>query len=124
MNDIAAPDRPSLAPESASPPENALEIAGLTKVYARSGSRGGAGASPQKALDNVTLSVRRGELFGLLGPNGAGKSTLINILGGLVNKTAGHVRIWGLDLDTEARDCRSAIGIVPQELNLDPFFTP
>jgi ABC-2 type transport system ATP-binding protein len=112
----------SRAPEPL--PGNALEIQGLSKVYARSGNRGGASTAPKQALDNVTLTVRRGELFGLLGPNGAGKSTLINILAGLVNKTAGRVRIWDRDIDTEARACRAAIGIVPQELNVDPFFTP
>jgi ABC-2 type transport system ATP-binding protein len=115
-------DRPASVHGAA--PDNALEIEGLTKVYARSGSRGGTGTAPKKALDNVSLTVRRGELFGLLGPNGAGKSTLINILAGLVNKTSGKVRIWDLDLDTDTRACRSAIGIVPQELNIDPFFTP
>lgn len=100
-------------------PRNALEIAGLTKVYA---SRG---AMPAKtALDRVDLEVPRGEIFGLLGPNGAGKSTLINILAGLVNKTGGTARIWGIDIDTDPRASRAAIGIVPQELNLDAFFTP
>ncbi len=101
-------------PNAAAPPENALEIQGLTKVYA-----GG-----KTALDAVTLNVPRGIVFGLLGPNGAGKSTLINILAGLVNKTAGNARIWGIDIDASARDARGAIGVVPQELNIDPFFTP
>jgi ABC-2 type transport system ATP-binding protein len=96
------------------PPDNALEIRGLTKVYA-----GG-----KKALDNVTLDVPRGMIFGLLGPNGAGKSTLINILAGLVNKTAGTAKVWGIDIDKDARAARGAIGIVPQEINFDPFFTP
>jgi ABC-2 type transport system ATP-binding protein len=95
-------------------PELAVEIAGLSKVYS-----GG-----KKALDNVSLTIKRGELFGLLGPNGAGKSTLINILAGLVNKTAGQVRIWDLDVDRDSRGSRGAIGIVPQELHIDPFFTP
>lgn len=100
-------------------PRNALEIAGLTKVYAPRG------AMPAKtALDRVDLAVPRGEIFGLLGPNGAGKSTLINILAGLVNKTGGTARIWGIDIDTDPRASRGAIGIVPQELNLDAFFTP
>ena len=97
----------------------AVAIQGLTKVYARQG-RG----SSKHALDNVSLTIRRGEIFGLLGPNGAGKSTLINILAGLVNKTAGTVAIWGLDIDREPRASRGAIGVVPQELNIDPFFTP
>jgi ABC-2 type transport system ATP-binding protein len=100
-------------------PRNALEIAGLTKVYAPRGSM------PAKtALDRVDLEVPRGEIFGLLGPNGAGKSTLINILAGLVNKTGGTARIWGIDIDIDPRASRGAIGIVPQELNLDAFFTP
>jgi ABC-2 type transport system ATP-binding protein len=76
------------------------------------------------ALDHVTLAIPRGSFFGLLGPNGAGKSTLINILAGLVTKTAGTARIWGFDTVTEQRRARSAIGVVPQELNLDPFFSP
>jgi ABC-2 type transport system ATP-binding protein len=100
-------------------PRNALEIAGLTKVYAPRGPM------PAKtALDRVDLVVPRGEIFGLLGPNGAGKSTLINILAGLVNKTGGTARIWGIDIDADPRASRAAIGIVPQELNLDAFFTP
>jgi ABC-2 type transport system ATP-binding protein len=102
------------APMSPLPPENALELRGLTKVYA-----GG-----KKALDNVSLNVPRGMIFGLLGPNGAGKSTLINILAGLVNKTAGSAKVWGIDIDVDARAARGAIGIVPQEINFDPFFTP
>lgn len=101
-------------PNHPAPPENALEIRGLTKIYA-----GG-----KTALDNVTLDVPRGLVFGLLGPNGAGKSTLINILAGLVNKTSGSAKIWGIDIDRAPRDSRGAIGVVPQELNIDPFFTP
>ena len=100
-------------------PDHALEIEGLSKTYRASGSMG-----PKLALDRVSLKVARGELFGLLGPNGAGKSTLINILAGLVNKSAGRARIWGIDLDADPRRCRAAIGVVPQELNIDPFFTP
>jgi len=100
-------------------PEFALEVEDLVKVYARS-----AKAPPKRALDGVSLQVRRGELFGLLGPNGAGKSTLINILAGLVNKTSGTARIWGIDIAADPRNARGAIGIVPQELNLDAFFTP
>jgi ABC-2 type transport system ATP-binding protein len=100
-------------------PANALEIEGLTKIYAPRGSM------PAKtALDRVDLVVPRGEIFGLLGPNGAGKSTLINILAGLVNKTGGRARIWDIDIDVDPRGSRGAIGIVPQELNLDAFFTP
>ncbi len=100
-------------------PANALEIQGLTKIYAARGNM------PAKtALDGVDLVVPRGEIFGLLGPNGAGKSTLINILAGLVNKTGGKARIWDIDIDVDPRGSRGAIGIVPQELNLDAFFTP
>lgn len=100
-------------------PDNAIEVAGLTKHYAASGRTAG-----QLALDNVDLTVPRGSLFGLLGPNGAGKSTLINILAGLVIKTSGTAKVWGIDIDVDARNAKSAIGVVPQELNIDPFFTP
>ncbi|MGB1027780.1 MAG: ABC transporter ATP-binding protein, partial [Rhodospirillaceae bacterium] len=95
-------------------PDNAIEITGLTKTY-----KGG-----KLALDDVSLTVPRGAFFALLGPNGAGKSTLINIMAGLVRKSAGSVKIWGNDIDDDPRNARCAIGIVPQELNLDPFFTP
>lgn len=100
-------------------PALAVEVRGLTKIYK---TRGGAAARP--ALDKVDLEIPRGSIFGLLGPNGAGKSTLINILAGLVVKTAGTARIWDIDIDRQPRNARAAIGIVPQELNLDPFFTP
>lgn len=100
-------------------PENALDITGLRKTYAATPR------SPAKeALMGVDLTVPRGSIFGLLGPNGAGKSTLINILAGLVRKSAGSVRIWGFDQDENPRQSRAAIGIMPQEPNLDPFFTP
>lgn len=98
-------------------PDYAVEVRGLTKRYA-----GADTARP--ALDAVDLAIPRGSLFGLLGPNGAGKSTLINILAGLVVKTAGKASIWGIDIDRDARNARAAIGVVPQELNIDPFFTP
>ncbi|MBN4016635.1 ABC transporter ATP-binding protein [Rhodospirillaceae bacterium AH-315-P19] len=94
--------------------ENAIEIRGLKKVY-----RGGV-----CALEDFDLTIPRGSFFGLLGPNGAGKSTLINILAGLAIKTAGTVNIWGYDIDGEPRRTRAAIGVVPQELNIDPFLTP
>jgi len=94
--------------------QNAIEIEGLSKVY-----QGG-----KQALDDVTLTVPRGQIFGLLGPNGAGKSTLINILAGLVNKTSGHASIWGFDIDTNPRNAKNSIGIVNQEIMFDPFFTP
>ena len=97
----------------------AIAIAGLRKTY--SGRRGGAA---KEALKGVDLAIRPGELFGLLGPNGAGKSTLINILAGLVIKTAGSAAVCGFDIDRNPRMVRSAIGIVPQELSIDPFFTP
>lgn len=98
---------------------NAIEVRGLAKTYAASGK------SPAKeALKGIDLDIPRGSVFGLLGPNGAGKSTLINILAGLVVKSAGQVSIWGFDQDRNPRQSRAAIGVMPQELNLDPFFTP
>jgi ABC-2 type transport system ATP-binding protein len=100
-------------------PVNAVEIRGLTKTY-----RGSRMMPPKTALDHVDLDIPRGTLFGLLGPNGAGKSTLINIMAGLVTKTSGTVRIWDIDIDRDPRQARAAIGVVPQELNLDAFFTP
>lgn len=101
-------------PNSAIMSDAAIEIDGVCKTY-----RGG-----KQALDDVSFTVPRGSIFGLLGPNGAGKSTLINILAGLVNKTAGTARVWGFDIDRQARDARRAIGIVNQEILFDPFFTP
>ena len=100
-------------------PDNAVEIVELHKTY-----RGVNGQADKVALGKVDLDIPRGSFFGLLGPNGAGKSTLINILAGLTNKTSGTVRIWGYDIDTDTRATRSAIGVVPQELNIEPFFTP
>jgi len=76
------------------------------------------------ALKDINLEVNKGEIFGLLGPNGAGKSTFINILAGTVIKTHGKVTVWNFDLDINPREVRSSIGIVPQETNLDPFFSP
>jgi ABC-2 type transport system ATP-binding protein len=99
--------------------ENAIEIEGLRKTYAAQGRE-----PPKEALKSVDLAIPAGSIFGLLGPNGAGKSTLINILAGLVVKTAGRVRIWGFDQDVNPRHSRAAIGVMPQELNMDPFFTP
>lgn len=99
--------------------ENAIEIRSLRKTYAAT-----ARAPAKEALKGIDLDVQRGAIFGLLGPNGAGKSTLINILAGLVVKSAGSVRIWGFDQDENPRQSRAAIGIMPQEPNLDPFFTP
>jgi len=99
--------------------DNAIEIAGLQKTYAATKK-----AEAKVALKGIDLAIPRGSIFGLLGPNGAGKSTLINILAGLVTKSAGTVNIWGFDQDKNPRQSRAAIGIMPQEPNLDPFFTP
>lgn len=98
---------------------DAIQITGLKKTYA------GSNKQPAKeALRGIDLTVPSGSVFGLLGPNGAGKSTLINILAGLVTKSSGNVTIWGWDQDVNPRQSRAAIGVMPQELNLDPFFTP
>ena len=97
----------------------AIRIENLVKRYAGIG-----GAEGKLALDGVSFDVPQGEIFGLLGPNGAGKSTLINILAGLVRKTSGAVDIWGFDIDTNPRNAKRSIGIVPQEIVFDPFFTP
>ena len=110
---------PLAGPTAATLPDAAVEVRNLFKVYA--GSRR---TAPKEALKGVDLTIPRGSLFGLLGPNGAGKSTLINILAGLVNKTSGDARIWGYDTAAQARMARASIGVVPQELNIDPFFTP
>lgn len=100
-------------------PENAIEIEGLSKTY---------GAQPGQpavvALKSVDLIIPRGSFFGILGPNGAGKSTLINILAGLVKKTQGRARIWGFDIDRNPRNAKVSIGVVPQEIYIDAFFTP
>jgi len=96
----------------------AIRIESLSKIYAAKG------AEPKRALDNVSFDVPRGQIFGLLGPNGAGKSTLINILAGLVVKTGGKVTIWGFDIDQHPRNAKRSIGVVPQEIIFDPFFTP
>lgn len=98
---------------------NAIEITGLRKTYRAQGT-----AAPKEALKGVDLSIPKGSIFGLLGPNGAGKSTLINIMAGLVIKSSGNVKIWGFDQDVNPRQSRAAIGVMPQELNLDPFFSP
>ncbi|MEA3538357.1 MAG: ABC transporter ATP-binding protein [Pseudomonadota bacterium] len=92
----------------------AIEIRDLEKTY----------SDGKRALKGVSFDVPRGQIFGLLGPNGAGKSTLINILAGLVNKTGGIARIWGFDIDEDRRNAKRAIGIVPQEILFDAFFTP
>lgn len=99
--------------------KNAIDIKGLRKVY-----QGRGGAEDKVALTGIDLEIPRGSMFGLLGPNGAGKSTTINILAGLVNKTEGSASIWGFDIDQNPRNARANIGIVPQELMFDAFFTP
>ena len=99
--------------------DNAIEIHGLKKTYGATGR-----AAAKEALKGIDLTIPRGSIFGLLGPNGAGKSTLINILAGLVVKSAGSVKIWGFDQDENPRQSRAAIGVMPQEPHLDPFFTP
>ena len=100
-------------------PDYAIEARNVVKTYAATKT------TPQmQALKGIDLLVPRGSVFGLLGPNGAGKSTFINILAGLVRKTSGTVKIWGRDIDERPRDARAAIGVVPQEIAADPFFTP
>jgi len=96
----------------------AIRIHELSKTYASKGS------DSRRALDEVSFDVPRGQIFGLLGPNGAGKSTLINILAGLVVKSAGSAEVWGFDIDRHPRNAKRSIGIVPQEILFDPFFTP
>ena len=98
----------------------ALSAENLTKVYSKNNNSN----KSILALNKLNLEVKRGEIFGLLGPNGAGKTTFINILGGTVMKTSGKVQLWGFDLDTNPRQVRASIGIVPQEVNLDAFFSP
>ena len=98
----------------------ALSAENLTKVYSKNNNSN----KSILALNKLNLEVKRGEIFGLLGPNGAGKTTFINILGGTVMKTSGKVQVWGFDLDTNPRQIRASIGIVPQEVNLDAFFSP
>lgn len=97
----------------------AISIRNLVKRYAPAGN-----APAKLALNDVSFDVPQGQIFGLLGPNGAGKSTLINILAGLVMKTSGSAEIWGFDIDQDVRNAKRAIGIVPQEIVFDPFFTP
>ena len=97
----------------------AISIKNMVKRYAPAGN-----APAKLALDDVSFDVPQGQIFGLLGPNGAGKSTLINILAGLVMKTSGSADIWGFDIDKDVRNAKRSIGIVPQEIVFDPFFTP
>jgi ABC-2 type transport system ATP-binding protein len=115
----------TLAATSASSPTpgtaglNAIEARGLRKIYRATG-----GQPEKEALKGIDLAVPQGSIFGLLGPNGAGKSTFINILAGLVMKSEGSVSIWGFDIEENPRQARASIGVVPQELSVDPFFTP
>ncbi len=100
--------------------KTALSVENLSKVYFRDKKK----VSNINALNNITLDVKQGEIFGLLGPNGAGKTTFLSILAGTVIKTSGKVNVWGFDLDKNPRQVRASIGIVPQEVNLDAFFSP
>ena len=97
----------------------ALTVENLTKIYSNSKNK-----KQNKALNELNFNVKQGEVFGLLGPNGAGKTTFLSILGGAVTKTSGKVNVWGFDLDKNPRQVRASIGIVPQEVNLDAFFSP
>lgn len=106
-----------MSPHQAPPP--AIEARKLRKVYKADGK-----TAAKEALKEIDLVIPRGSIFGLLGPNGAGKSTFINILAGLVVKTSGSATVWGNDIDIAPRQARASIGVVPQELNIDPFFTP
>ncbi len=100
--------------------KTALTVENLTKIYSKNKKNG----NSDKALNNLSFDVKQGEVFGLLGPNGAGKTTFLNILGGTVIKTKGKLVVWGFDLDKNPRQVRASIGIVPQEVNLDAFFSP
>ena len=98
--------------------KNVLYVKDLNKTYSKNSSKS------VHAIKNLNLEVKEGEIFGLLGPNGAGKSSFINILAGTTIKTSGEVNVWGFNLDINPRQVRASIGIVPQEVNVDPFFTP
>tara|TARA_B100000674_G_C37784386_1_gene888722 strand:- start:152 stop:1081 length:930 start_codon:yes stop_codon:yes gene_type:complete len=97
----------------------ALTVENLTKVYSNTKTK-----KQNKALNELNFEVKQGEIFGLLGPNGAGKTTFLSILAGTVIKTSGKVNVWGFDLDKNPRQVRASVGIVPQEVNLDAFFSP
>ena len=98
----------------------ALSVENLTKIYAKNKKKG----TYNKALNGLNFEVKQGEVFGLLGPNGAGKTTFLSILAGTVTKTGGKINVWGFDLDKNPRQVKASIGIVPQEVNLDAFFSP
>ena len=99
-------------------PDCAIRTQDLRKVYSLRGRH------PVEALKGINLEIPRGSIFGLLGPNGAGKSTFINIIADLVKKTSGTAEVWGYDIDDQRRQASACVGIVPQELTIDPFFTP
>ena len=119
MLDRSASPAQHAAPAASGAVESAISARGLTKIYT-----GKLGKTEKLALDAIYLDVPHGSFFGLLGPNGAGKSTFINILGGMTKKTAGTASILGRDIDSDSRQTRASIGIVPQELNMDAHFTP
>ena len=96
----------------------AISVKNLNKIYGKNS------LSEKVALDNINLNIPKGSIFGLLGPNGAGKSTFINILADLVKKTSGEINVLGVDHEKNLKKVKSSMGIVPQELNIDPFFTP
>ena len=99
--------------------KHAIEIRNLNKTYKASGK-----SAEKTALRDINLTIPKGSIFGLLGPNGAGKSTLINIMAGLVVKTSGTVKLWDRDIESDTANAKAAIGVVPQEINYDPFFSP
>jgi ABC-2 type transport system ATP-binding protein len=110
------------SPSFIQPPRHsdiAIRIEDINKTY-----KGRKGQPDNNALKGLTFDIPRGCIFGLLGPNGAGKSTLINILAGTVIKTSGRAMVWGVDIDENPRQARANIGVVPQELHIDAFFTP
>ena len=98
--------------------KSVISVKNLNKIYSKKNNKS------VHAINNLNLDVQEGEIFGLLGPNGAGKTTFINILAGTVLKNSGEVNVWGFNLDKNPRQVRASIGIVPQEISLDPFFTP
>ena len=97
----------------------ALTVENLTKIFSDTKNK-----KENRALNKLNFQVKQGEIFGLLGPNGAGKTTFLNILGGTVSKTKGNINVWGFDIDKNPRQVKASIGIVPQEVNLDAFFSP
>jgi len=97
----------------------ALTVENLTKIFSDTKNK-----KENRALNKLNFQVKQGEIFGLLGPNGAGKTTFLNILGGTVSKTKGNITVWGFDIDKNPRQVKASIGIVPQEVNLDAFFSP